>query len=204
MFATETFLPLPAHSKPSKSISMRKLTATLCLTFALSLSAIGAAWSNDFQQNQWSAGFKRGWAGALKEDWSAAVREWMPLAEQGDIHAQYWLADLYYEGKGVSRDDKIAVKYLRLAAEQGYSRAQWKLGVMYYQGYGVQQDYVKAHMWFNVSAASYVNDNTEGGDGVAKQRLEWGVGAEKKMTPAQIEEAKKTFSECVRKKYKGC
>ncbi len=140
----------------------------------------------------------------MKEDWSAAVREWMPLAEQGDVHAQYWLGDAYHNGKGVSRDDKIAVKYLRLAAEQGYSRAQWKLGVMYYDGYGVQQDYVKAHMWFNVSAASYVNDVAEGGDGVAKQRLEWGVLAEKKMTPAQIEEAKKTFSECVRKKYKGC
>ena len=183
---------------------MKKLPATLCLTLALSLSAIGAAWSNDFQQNQWSAGFKRGWAGVLKKDWSAAVREWMPLAEQGDIHAQYWLGDAYHKGKGVSRDDKIAVKYLRLAAEQGYSRAQWTLGIMYYDGYGVQQDYVNAHMWFNVSAASYVNDDAEGGDGVAKQRLGWSDGVEKKMTPSQIADAKRLARECIRKKYKGC
>ena len=200
------FLSFLLRKKPKIPIiiSMRNLTATLCLTLALSLSAIAAAWSNDFQQNQWSAGFKRGWAGVLKKDWSAAVREWMPLAEQGDIHAQYWLGDAYHKGKGVPRDDKIAVKYLRLAAEHGYSRAQWTLGIMYYDGYGVQQDYVYAHMWFNVSAASYVNDDAEGGDGVAKQRLGWSDGVEKKMTPAQIAKAKKLAKECIRKKYKGC
>ena len=59
-------------------------------------------------------------------------------------------------------------------------------------------------MWFNVSAASYVNDDAEGGDGVAKQRLGWSDGVEKKMTPSQIVEAKKLARECTRKKYKGC
>jgi len=178
--------------------------AALCLTLALSLGTISAAWSNDFQQHQWSAAFKKGWAAVLKNDFVTAVREWTPLAEKGDVHAQYWLGDAYNKGKGVSRDDKTAVKYHRLAAEQGYSRAQWSLGIMYEEGYGVQQDYVYAHMWYNVSVASYVNDNSADGDSVAKQRLGWSDGVEKKMTPADISTAQKLAHQCVRKKYKGC
>ena len=32
---------LPTHSKPSKSIPMRKLTTTICLTFAVLLGSVG-------------------------------------------------------------------------------------------------------------------------------------------------------------------
>ena len=172
-----------------------KTIIPFCLTLIILIGSTGVSWSGDFQ---------KGVTAYKNHDYATALREWMPLAEQGDIHAQYWLGDAYHKGKGVSRDDKIAVKYLRLAAEQGYSRAQWTLGIMYYDGYGVQQDYVNAHMWFNVSAASYVNDAAEGGDGVAKQRLGWSDGVEKKMTPADISKAQDLARECIRKKYKGC
>ena len=36
---------------------------------------------------------------------------------------------------------------------QGNASAQFNLGLMYDQWRGVPQDYVRAHMWFNLSAA---------------------------------------------------
>jgi TPR repeat protein len=35
--------------------------------------------------------------------------------------------------------------------------AQVSLGVMYSKGRGVRQDFLRAHMWFNVAAASTGN-----------------------------------------------
>jgi len=51
---------------------------------------------------------------------------------------------------------------------------------MYAKGDGVPQDYVRAHMWFSLSAAR--------GEKIAVKTLEM---AERQMTPAQITEAQK-------------
>ena len=53
---------------------MRKLTATLCVTFAVLLGSGGMSWSADFQ---------KGLTAAQSEDSATAQREWKPLAEQG-------------------------------------------------------------------------------------------------------------------------
>ena len=62
--------------------------------------------------------------------------------------------------------------------------AQFNLGAMYANGQGVPQDYVRAHMWFNLSAA-------QGNQGAAKNR----DIAARRMTPAQIAEAQKLARE---------
>ena len=59
------------------------------------------------------------------------------------------------------------------------------LGVMYAEGRGVPQDYVRAHMWFSLSAA-------QGEQKAAKTLIEM---AERQMTPAQITEAQKLARE---------
>jgi TPR repeat protein len=76
------------------------------------------------------------------------------------------------------------MKWYRLAADQGYAHAQYNLGIMYAKGQGVPQDYVKAHMWFNLSAAQGEQDAAEHRDKVAQR-----------MTPAQIAEAQKLARE---------
>jgi TPR repeat protein len=55
---------------------------------------------------------------------------------------------------------------------------------MYDSGWGVPQDYVKAHMWFNLSAAQGEQDAAEDRDKVAQR-----------MTSAQIAEAQKLARE---------
>ena len=70
-----TSTSLPKHSKSAKLISMRKLTATLCLTIALILGSLGVSWS---------AAWEKGYAAYKSGDYATALREWTPLAEQGD------------------------------------------------------------------------------------------------------------------------
>ncbi len=41
-------------------------------------------------------------------------------AEQGDADAQYNLGYMYSNGDGVTKNDKVAVKWTRRAAKEGY------------------------------------------------------------------------------------
>jgi TPR repeat protein len=72
-------------------------------------------------------------------DYKAAFKEMLPLAEQGNIDAQFWIADMYDSGKGVPENDKAAVKWYTLSAEQGDKYAEYQLGLMYDNGEGVQR-----------------------------------------------------------------
>ena len=201
---------------------MRRLTAILCLTLAVLLGSAGCTTTID-DVNQGYIAYQKG-------DYATALRELKPLAEQGDAKSQYYLGAMYEKGKGVPKDDKIAVKWYRLSAEQGYANAQLNLGGMYYQGKGVPQDHKTAVKWLRLAA--------EQGDAGAQYNLGWmyskGKGViqdniyahmwysiaassgkskysskkrdivAKKMTPADISTAQKLARECVRKKYKGC
>jgi hypothetical protein len=80
---------LPTHSKPSKLIPMRKLTATICLTIAVLLGS--EVRGSDFQ---------KGAAAAQSGDFATALREWKHLAENGDTDAQTSRGVMYYIGKG--------------------------------------------------------------------------------------------------------
>ena len=53
-----------------------------------------------------------------------ALARFRPLAEGGDHRAQYWLGIIYFEGRGVPRDDVRAYYWLSLAAEQGNRAAR--------------------------------------------------------------------------------
>lgn len=103
---------------------------------------------------------------------------------QLDARAQYLLGRQYYWGQGVSQDSQEALKWFRKSAEQGNADAQFSLGCMYYLGDGVGQDFVPAYMWFYMAAA--------GGNEKAREFRDVTAG---KMTPAQIEEARKLVNE---------
>ena len=104
------FRPLLTHSKSTKLISMRKLTATVSLTLAVLLGVTGCQ----------TTSFKRGLTAYKSGDYATALREWKPLARQGDANAQNKLGYMHHRGFGVPKDYKTAVKWYRLAAEQGH------------------------------------------------------------------------------------
>ena len=74
-------------------------------------------------------------------------------------------------------DYDTSLRRFRPLADQDNAVAQSYLGRMYEGGRGVPHDYVRAHMWFNLSAA-------QGKSSIAKR-----------MTPAQIAEAQKLARE---------
>jgi hypothetical protein len=117
--------------------------------------------SGDFQKG-YAAYNQKGYAAYKSGDYATALRELKPLAEQGNATAQYVLGQIYglnhrpdgtsYSVKDVTRDDKTAVKWYRLAAEQGYDFAQFELGVKYMNGLGVPKDDKNAVKWFKLAA----------------------------------------------------
>lgn len=83
------------------------------------------------------------------------IIEWLlPLAESGDVEAQYLLGD-YIEKRSRNNFSMIheeAVGWYQKAALQGHSDAQYKLGLCYEYGDGIHADLEKAFYWFYQAA----------------------------------------------------
>ena len=129
-----------------------------------------------------------------KGEFFVAFNEFKKYAEQGEEVAQFYLASMFEDGKGVTQDHKEAVKWYTLSAEQGTAGAQNNLGVMYFRGQGgLIQDSIYAHIWSNLASSNGDKKGGENRDNMAKR-----------MTPSQIEKAQDLARECVKKNYKGC
>ena len=126
-------------------------------------------------------------------DYATTLQLLRPLAERGDPQAQNGLGAMYYNGKGVAKDFKEAVKWYRLAAAQGNISAQVNLGSMYYEGEGVTEDLIRAHIWLNIAA-------TQGNPNAAKMR----DAVSKFMTAQQLTEAQAMALKCATSNYKQC
>lgn len=97
-----------------------------------------------------------------------------------------------------SRDYAIAEKLFRSLAKQGHARAQNNLGMLYRDGLGIPQDFVRAHMWYSVSAVTLSGiDEKETAmkeqDGVASQ-----------LTAGQLKKAQAMARRCQDTKFKEC
>ena len=193
-------------------------TTYLVISLVLGNSALGM-----------NSNFKTGIADYKKTDFANVIDKWILLAENGNAEAQYFLGLIYYKGKGVSQDYKVALKWYTLAAEQSNAVAQYNLGIMYSFGLGVVPNYKKALKWYNLSseqgntfaqynlgrlyylgngvrenmvyAHMWVNLASSNEFEMAKQLMEL---ITELMTPSQIEEAERLARECVKKNYKGC
>ena len=162
-------------------------------------------------------------------DYDTALREWEPLAEQGNIEAQYNLGFMYDNGQGLTQDKAEAVKWYLLAAEQAHSDAQLNLGAIYRNGQGVSEDFVEAAKWYRLAAKqgnAIAQDNLGilyyFGDGVPQSNLtahmwinlafENGVpeaGTRRdfiaeEMTKADISKAQDMAKDCIRRSYAKC
>ena len=91
-------------------------------------------------------------AAARRGDYASAHQLLRPLADNGDVRAQFNLGYLYANGWGVPRDDAEGAKWYRKAADQGLAVAQHYLGTAFAYGDGVQQDDREAARWFQRAA----------------------------------------------------
>lgn len=163
------------------------------------------------------AGLDEGMAAARSGDHATRLKEWRPLAEQGDAEAQLVVATLCLEGiKGVPKDYKEGMKWLRKSANQKYPEALLMLGLVYYEGKGVRQNKREAAKWIRLAAeqGNTVAQNNIGmmyakSDGILRDYIQahmwFDIAAKsgdkqaarnrsiaaKKMTPSQIAEAQK-------------
>ncbi len=84
------------------------------------------------------------------------------------------------QGQGVPKNYAEMVKWYRRSAEQGHAKAQFNIGVCYLKGEGLPKDYVRAYKWISLAAAQ--------GHRLAIRAMPI---VARRMTPAQIAEAKR-------------
>ncbi len=82
--------------------------------------------------NPAAAGVKEGVEKWHAGDPKGAVAEWMPFAARGDADALFNLGQAYKLGRGVQKNENIALDYYRKAATRGHGPAQEKLGITLY------------------------------------------------------------------------
>jgi hypothetical protein len=76
----------------------------------------------------------------------------------GDPDAQYYLARLYLDGKGTSRDARQAARWLSLAANKSQHQAQALLGRMLFKGEAVPRQPARGLMWLTLARDSATAD----------------------------------------------
>ncbi len=84
--------------------------------------------------------FEDGVAAYQRQDYATALALFKPLAERGNIEAQYSMGVMYMRGRGVTQDHAQAAHWHRLAVVQGDSTAQTDLGALHANGQGVSKD----------------------------------------------------------------
>jgi hypothetical protein len=77
---------------------------------------------------------------------------YLKAAEEGDVDAQYNLANMYRAGYGVPQDYAEALKWYKTAAGKGHIYAQFNLGQIYEKGCIDRQDILEAAKWYCRSA----------------------------------------------------
>ena len=111
-----------------------------------------------------------------KRDFHTAMKNWQPLAEKGDVKAQFNVGLLYAQGLGVGQDYKEAVKWWQMAAAKDNADAALQIGRVYAEGRdGVAKNPAEAAKALrkagdlgNAQAQAMLGDLYHRGEGVAK------------------------------------
>jgi hypothetical protein len=99
------------------------------------------------------ASLKAGREAMDKNDYATAVNKFLPLARKGNASAQYYLAWLSQQGRGLPENKSAALMWARRAAAQGDAESQALIGLLYSMGHGVTRDDVEAARWFEKAAS---------------------------------------------------
>ena len=95
---------------------------------------------------------KKGLQFAVNGEYRQAVDIWLPLAEEGDAEAQYYMGVVYKDGLGVEINYDQFRYWTSRSAFQGSPSAMFNLGIMYEYSLGVNEDKNKAFLWYSRAA----------------------------------------------------
>jgi TPR repeat protein len=121
----------PDIGTPAMKVNAMKLRTQVLVPLILLVLAIGSARAQSVAEAE--AHFRRG-------DYAAALPGFHAGAARGDAKAQSYLGFMYALGKGVPKDDQLAVRWLLSAANLGNAVAQANLAMMYAEGRVVPKD----------------------------------------------------------------
>ena len=86
----------------------------------------------------------------------------------------YRMGNLYYYGRGVQQDYKVAMDWYLKGAGRYSEASETMIGTMYWEGHGVEQNYSKAVEWYQKNekysqdSQFYLGRAYEEGKGVLK------------------------------------
>lgn len=103
-------------------------------SLARHLAAFSAAAALAFGAGPALADVKAGIQAWQAGDYARAVKEWRPLAEAGDVDAQFNIGQAYKLGRGVPTDFDAALAWFQKAAAKGHGQAQVNVGLLLYNG----------------------------------------------------------------------
>lgn len=86
--------------------------------------------------------------GRARPDYSKAYRYFRKAADQDNIRSMYYLAEMYYHGWGVTKDEDRALELFDTAADAGDRDAEYAIGMMYLKGDIVERNVDRALDFF--------------------------------------------------------
>jgi TPR repeat protein len=110
----------------------------------------------------------------------------MEKAKAGDPQAEFELANAFYEGKNVPKDEEKGLALLQRAAHDGLPQAQFEMGERTFGDGSNHESYVDAYVWYSLAQRGAVDHSDE--------RLE---ALEPQMTPEQLSEAQDRLAKWV-------
>ena len=130
-------MPVPADENPYAKL-LRPITTMLTLA-----SIAGPAVAGPYE-DVWPLGEEA--STRLLIDYG------VPVADQGDPDAQFYLGFINEYGQGVPRNDVQANRWYRKAADQDHALAQFTLGNLYADGEGSPRSDSEAAQWYRLAA----------------------------------------------------
>jgi uncharacterized protein len=85
-------------------------------------------------------------------DYEQALPEFLQLANEGHLKAQFYLGGMYREGLGVDQDYAESLKWYEKSAEQGEPKAMHNVALFYHNGIAVKRDISTAITWYEKAA----------------------------------------------------
>lgn len=104
-------------------------------------------------------------------------------ARSGDPGAEFELANAFFEGRDIPKDEAQGMALLERAARSGHPQAQYEMGERVYGDGNDAEKYVDAYVWY----AQSQRNGAEGADAKVTE-------LESRMTPDQLSEAHKRLA----------